>query len=52
MAVPYVWIEVAIGRVGPGWAGPIVGRAKIGPIFFGQNFNSSVCPKNRADRAK
>ena len=28
-------IEVVIGRAGPGWAGPIVGRAKTGP---GQNW--------------
>ena len=35
-------IEVAIGRAGPGqqWAGPKSGRAKIGPVFSGQNFNS------------
>ena len=24
-------LEVAIGRIGPGWAGPTVGRAKTGP---------------------
>ena len=45
-------VEVAIGRAGPGWAGPTVGRAKIGPVFSGQNFNSPSRPKNRADRAK
>ena len=38
---------MAIGR-----AGPIVGRAKIGPIFSGHNFNSPADPKNRAGRAK
>ena len=40
-------LEVAIGR-----AGPILGRAKIGPVFSGQNFNSSARPKNRADPTK
>ena len=45
-------VEVAIGRAGPSWAGPIVGRAKIGPIFSGQNFNSPARPKNRAGWAK
>ena len=50
-------LEVAIGRpgqAGPGqqWAGPKQGRAKIGPIFSGQNFNSPARPKNRAGRAK
>ena len=35
-----------------GRAGPIVGRAKIGPVFSGQNFNSPARPKNRAGRAK
>ena len=59
MAVSYVWIEVAIGRAGPDragpiqqWVGPKPGRAKIGPIFSSQNFNSPVGPKNRAGRAK
>ena len=32
--VRVVSIEVIIRRAGPGWAGPIVGRAKIG---LGQN---------------
>ena len=45
-------LEVAIGRAGPGWAGPIVGKAKIGPIFLGQHFNSPARPKNGAGRAK
>ena len=42
------------GRTGPGqqWAGPKPGRAKIGPVFSGQNFNSPARPKNRAGRAK
>ena len=36
-------IEVAIGRAEPGWAGPIVDRAKTGlgqnwPNFFGPKF--------------
>ena len=44
-------VEVAIGRAGLGWAGPKPGRAKIGPIFSGQNFNSPARPKNRAGRA-
>ena len=48
---------MAIGRAGPGWAGPIVGRAKTGPGqnwpgFSGQNFNSPACHKNWAGRAK
>ena len=49
-----VGLEVAIGRAGPGqqWAGPKQGRAKIGPVFSGQNFNSPARPKNRAGRAK
>ena len=47
-------VEVTIGRAGPGqqWVGPKPGRAKIGPVFSGQNFNSPVRPKNRASRAK
>ena len=46
--------ELAIGRGGPGqqWAGSKPGWAKIGPVFSGQNFNSSARPKNRAGRAK
>ena len=46
--------EVAIGRAGPGqqWVGPKPGRAKTGPIFSSQNFNSPARPKNRAGRAK
>ena len=37
------YLEVAIGRAGPGWAGPTVGRAKTGsgqnwPGFFGPIF--------------
>ena len=40
-------LEVAIGR-----AGSIVGRAKIVPVFSGQDFNSPARPKNRTDRAK
>ena len=42
------------GRAGPGqqWAGPKSGRAKIGPVFSGQDFNSSARPKNRAGGAK
>ena len=35
-----------------GRAGPKPGRAKIGPVFSGQNFNSPARPKNRAGRAK
>ena len=35
-------LEVAIGRVGPGWAGPTVGRAKTGP---GQNWPCFFWPK-------
>ena len=35
-------IEVAIGRARPGWAGPIVGRAKTGP---GQNWPDFFGPK-------
>ena len=36
-------LEVTIGRAGPGWAGPTVGRAKTGqgqnwPGFFGPKF--------------
>ena len=47
-------IEVAIRRAGPGqqWAEPKPGRAKIGPIFSGQDFNSPARPKNRAGQAK
>ena len=45
-------LEVAIGRAGPDWAGSKPGRAKIGPVFSGQNFNGPACPKNRAGRAK
>ena len=50
----WVHVEVAIGQAGPGqqWAGPKYGRAKIGPIFSGQNFNSPARPKNRAGRDK
>ena len=33
-------------------ARPKPGRAKIGPVFSGQNFNSPARPKNRAGRAK
>ena len=42
------------GRAGPGqqWAGPKSGRIKIDSVFSGQHFNSSVGPKNRADRTK
>ena len=43
-------LELAIGRAGPGWPKP--GRAKIGPIFSGQNFSNPARPKNRAGRAK
>ena len=50
---------MAIGRSGPGWAGPgqqwawpKLGRAKISPVFLGQDFNSPARPKNRASRAK
>ena len=50
--ISHAQVEVAIGRAGPGWAGPIVGQAKIGPVFSGQNFNSPARPKNRAGRAK
>ena len=45
-------VGVAIGRAGLGWVGPTMGRAKIGPVFSGQNFNSPARPKNRAGRAK
>ena len=38
-------LEVAIGRAGSGWAGPKSGRAKIGPVFSGQNFNSPAVLK-------
>ena len=34
------------------WTGPKQGRVKIGPIFSGQNFNSTARPKNRAGRTK
>ena len=40
-------LELAIGR-----AGPLVGRAKIGSVFLGQNFNSPARPKNLAGLAK
>ena len=33
-------------------AGNRAGRAKIGPVFLGQNFNCLARPKNRAGRAK
>ena len=45
-------LEVAIGRAEPGLAGLTVDRAKIGPVFLGQNFNSPADPKNWADRTK
>ena len=35
-------LEVAIGLVGPGWAGPTVGQAKTGP---GQNWPGFLGPK-------
>ena len=35
-----------------GWAGSIVGRVKIDMVFLDQDFNISVRPKNRADRAR
>ena len=47
-----IQIEVAIGRVGLGSAGLKPGRAKFGPVFSGQNFNSPAHPKNQAGRAK
>ena len=50
----YIYIYIYISRGGnrAGRAGPKPGRAKIGPIFSGQNFNSSTRPKNRVGRAK
>ena len=40
MVLHVPWIELAIGRVGPK-----PGRAKIGPVFSGQNFNSPAVLK-------
>ena len=52
-------IELAIGRAGSGWAGPTVGRAKIGldqnwPGFFGPQKKNGRVEASRAilDRAK
>ena len=41
-----------VGRAWLGWAGPTVGRAKIGPNFSGHNFSNPARPRNRASRAK
>ena len=40
------WQSGGPGRAGSGqqWAGPKPGRAKIGPIFLGQNFSSLARP--------
>ena len=42
------------GRAGSSqqWVGPKPSRTKIGSVFSGQDFNSPVRLKNRADRAK
>ena len=49
-------MAIGAGRAGLGWAnsgqGQNRGRAKIGPVFSGQNFNSPARPKNWAGLAK
>ena len=49
-------LEMAIGRVGLGWANSGPDQNQTGPkltrFFLGQNFNSPVGPKNWAGRVK
>ena len=50
--MPIERVELAIGRIGLGWAKTGPGRAKIGPDFSDLNFSSPARPKNRVGRAK
>ena len=45
-------VELAIGPIGLDCVGPIIGWAKIGPNFLGENFSSPARPKNRTGRSK